>query len=519
MRYVTFRVDASTTMGIGHVMRCLTLAEGLRQAGVDALFVCRAHQGNLCQLIAALGFTVVKLPLASIAAVGESDAPKHSDWLGADWRLDAEQTRDAMATFGGKAEWMVSDHYGVDHRWESALRTSVGRIMAIDDLADRRHDCDLLLDQNLVLDLEQRYADRTAASTIRLLGPKFALLQPAYAELHERATPRSGAVRRVLIFFGGGDATNLTGRSIAAFLALKRPDIEADVVITKAMVHAESVQEQIAEHINIHLHTELPTLAHLILQSDLAIGAGGATSWERLCLGLPALVVTLADNQRPLAEGLEQNGYIRWLGHSDQVDVPALTHALAEVAEAGLDEEWSRKCLGAVDGRGMERVRAAMLVNADTPLVARTVRSSDEHLLLAWANDPVTRQNAFTTETISAEAHHRWFQARLSTPDQCRFFIIETEDGTPIGQVRFECADENSWVISYSLAAALRGRGYGRVLLQTALIALSSDRPGASVVGLVKAGNVQSSRIFESLGFSSRVRDEQVIEYRLKLVF
>jgi len=518
MRYVTFRVDASTTMGIGHVMRCLTLAEGLRESGVDSLFVCRAHHGNLCELIGARGFTVEKLALLPVGAAADSDAPKHVEWLGADWRIDVEQTLRAIAGVGGKPEWIVSDHYGVDHRWESAVRPSVARVMAIDDIADRRHDCDLLLDQNLVLGMEQRYVDRTPASAMQLLGPEYALLQPAYAELHEQAKARAGAVRRILIFFGGGDAANLTGRSIAAFIGLQRSDIEADVVITKAMVHAAAVREQIAGRANIHLHTELPTLAHLILRADLAIGAGGATSWERLCLGLPALVITLADNQRPLAEGLQDNGFIQWLGHSDQVDVATLASKLAAIVDAGLDEAWSRKCLAAVDGRGMQRVRAALLVDADAPLIARAARAEDEQLLLVWANDPMTRRNAFTADAISPEGHHRWFQKRLSSPLQCRFFIVQTMDGVPIGQVRFDRSDEDGWIISYSVAPTFRARGCGRPVLHTALQALSSEQPGASVLGLVKSANVQSRRIFESLGFSSRPREEPIVEYRLKLV-
>ncbi|HPZ14727.1 MAG TPA: UDP-2,4-diacetamido-2,4,6-trideoxy-beta-L-altropyranose hydrolase, partial [Bacillota bacterium] len=207
--HIVIRTDASPAIGTGHVMRCLTLANALARKGVGVSFICREHEGNLCDLIEEQGFTVHRLPAPESSF--EADAtPAHAAWLGAAWQEDARQTGAVIRTLGIKPTWLVVDHYGLDYRWEEALRPLVGRIFVIDDLADRAHDCDLLLDQNLFADMQTRYAGKVPADCRLLLGPEYALLQPIYAELHDRIPPREGPVRRILISFGGADRDNLT---------------------------------------------------------------------------------------------------------------------------------------------------------------------------------------------------------------------------------------------------------------------------------------------------------------------
>src|SRR5262245_35818927 len=330
MRSVIVRADASATIGTGHVVRCVTLAEALRRRGRSVSFVCREQRGHLCDLIEERGFAVHRL----------RDHRGHA----AGWEDDAEQTCAAISGSGEKPEWLVVDQYALDGKWEGALRESVGRIMVIDDLADRGHDCDLLLDQNLVEQMHRRYLGRVPQACTTLLGPEYALLQPAYAELHGRVRPREGSIRRILIFFGGSDADHLISLSLSAFLSLNRTNIQVDVVMGSESSSTDSVRQQAATHPNGHLHGKMPTLAPLMGGADLAIGAGGATTWERLCLGLPSLVVTLAENQRPIAEALSRRGLIRWLGHMDNVTETAIATALEELIRQGLDRDWSERC-------------------------------------------------------------------------------------------------------------------------------------------------------------------------------
>lgn len=501
---VAFRTDASTTIGVGHVKRCLTLADALRTAGASVCFVCRQHEGHLCDEIAERGLLVLRLPRP---AAGARDA--------ASWQEEARETAQALAGAGEQPHWLVIDHYGIDHRVESALRAAAERVMVIDDLADRVHDCDLLLDQNLVLSMNTRYADKVPAHCALLLGPQYCLLQPIYAELHDRTAPRAGPVRRVFVFFSGADVDNLTGRAVAAFLRVAPRGVQLDVVITSGHPHVAALRQQAAQHSNVQLHVDLPTLAPLMAQADLAIGAGGVTSWERACLGLPTLAIMMAENQRAVLEGLDRHGLVRWLGTQQEMSESALSASIGAALQADLDREWSMRCAQTVDGRGVSRVCAAVCVSSATPLVARRAVPSDEAQLLEWANDPVTRANAFSPGHISAEAHAQWFRARLGQLDSCLIYLVETDAGVPVGQVRFDRKAQD-WEIDYCLAPQFRGRGLGRPMLEAALGALRGERQDGFLVGRVKAGNAPSQRVFEALGFQPQ-RCEAVLTYRRSL--
>ncbi len=347
--FVAFRTDGGSLAGSGHVMRCLTLAQCLQARGDQVLFICADQPGHLGELIAQRGF-VVKL-----LAAGHSVAE-------AGWADDAPQTQAVLhGAAGRRADWLVVDHYQLDQRWETALRASADRIMVIDDLANRPHDCDLLLDQNLVPGLHERYAGKVPPACRQLLGPEYALLHPVYAELHQHTAPRRGAIRRILAFFGGADSANLTERAIDAFVDVGRPDIHMDVVLGASSRRCEAIAQKVQGHANINLHAGLPSLATLMSQADLALGAGGVSHWERLCLGLPCLVVTLSDNQLAASHELHHLGLIDLLGHHDVVDAQVLTLALKARLDQGLPEEWSKRCMARVDGLGASRVSAALV--------------------------------------------------------------------------------------------------------------------------------------------------------------
>lgn len=483
------RTDASCEIGHGHVMRCLALAQALVDRAT-VHFICRDEPGNLLDRIASQGCVVHRLRGGGLAG-------------------DAEASRDAIEAAGQKADWLIVDHYALDTCWESALRTHADRLMVIDDLADRPHECDVLLDQNLVADKTRRYVGRVPADCILLLGPEYALLQPVYSDLRSRVQPRR-RVRKIMIFWGGTDNDDFTSRSLAACLAQQRPDIFIDVVITASYRHADRVRALAAPHPNVRLLSDLPSLAPLMAESDLAIGAAGTTSWERICLGLPAVVSSVADNQHAIAKELNSRGLVTYLGPGAQVTDDDLRRVVAEIVDQDL-QAWSERCLAVLDGRGTRRV-ALELTQRPGRLSVREATTDDESRLLDWANDPLTRQNAFSVGAITPDEHHAWFTKRLAAPDRCRLFIVEDANGDPIGQVRFDRGDDG-WVISYGLAPACRGRGLGRPMLDSALRRLRAEAPGARVVGFVKEHNRQSCRVFEALGFVE-ARSNGVCEYR-----
>jgi UDP-2,4-diacetamido-2,4,6-trideoxy-beta-L-altropyranose hydrolase len=361
---VIFRADAAHALGYGHVMRCLTLAGALREREAEVLFVCREHDGHLCDLISEVGFDVARLPAPDPSFEGDGDL-EHGSWLGASWQEDAEQTRVAMS---GTASWIIADHYAIDWRWERAVRTMADQIFAIDDLADRDHECDLLLDQNLVHGMDQRYLSKVPASCKLLLGPKYALLHPLYQELHDAALPLKPFGKRGFLFMGGGDQGEAVDVVLKALFDLPAtqevPHI--DLVLPTGHSLSDMMSKRIEKsHVGVHIHTSLPALAPLMAKADWAIGGGGTTNWERLCLGLPTLVWSRAENQRAIAQELHERGLVRWLGHGSEVTQETVHGALVRLlndGSAGRLESWSLRCLAEVDGRGVNRVYSAMAV-------------------------------------------------------------------------------------------------------------------------------------------------------------
>jgi UDP-2,4-diacetamido-2,4,6-trideoxy-beta-L-altropyranose hydrolase len=193
---ILIRTDASVQIGTGHVMRCLTLADELRGRGAEVIFVCREFDGNLCGYIEEKGYIVHRLPVSDATEQGDQNIEiglKHTAWLGADCQTDVEQVEEIIKDLESPPDWLVVDHYALDERWEECLRSYCKKIMVIDDLADRPHNCDLLLDQNFYENLESRYDGLVPPQCKKFLGPKYALLRPEFRESVPSASPDNGA--------------------------------------------------------------------------------------------------------------------------------------------------------------------------------------------------------------------------------------------------------------------------------------------------------------------------------------
>ena len=264
---IVFRTDASLQIGTGHVMRCLTLADELRQRGAVVSFVCREHPGNLIGLIEGKGYSVKRLPQPTSEYFVTSEDVAHAAWLGVPWQQDATETLAALGKM--QPEWLIVDHYALDCRWESILRPNVGRIMVIDDLADRSHDCDLLLDQNLYQNMATRYDELVPATCAKLLGPKYALLRPEFAQARNNLRQRDGRVRRILVFFGGVDPTNETEKAIHALVSIADRQFAVDVVVGGGNPHKQQIENLCAEHEGFHYHCQVDNMAELMAAGQI----------------------------------------------------------------------------------------------------------------------------------------------------------------------------------------------------------------------------------------------------------
>lgn len=421
---VAFEAEASAAIGTGHVVRCGVLAEALRERGAE----------------------IVE---------------------------------------GRSADWLVVDHYERDAAWESAARKGAARILAIDDLG-RTHDCDVLLDQNYFRDPWTRYDGRVPARARRLLGPRYALLRPEFAQAAKR--PREGTVHTVLISFGGVDAANDTARAIEAVRANK---LRADVVLGEANPHGDAIARLCANDPAFRIHRPARSMAELMQRADLAIGAGGTTTWERCCLGLPTLQLAVAPNQEAPTRALAMDGFVF---HEKEITAATLAAVLSQRQKLA---EQSRAMMALVDGEGRRRVAAAIMAGPQTRFSLRNARADDIRLYFAWANDPEVRQQSFRADPIPWSEHEPWFAARLAG---AVLLVAEDEAGVPLGQVRFERGD-GRWTIHYSVAPEFRGVGLGAKMLAAAIAELRRRHPGARLRGAVKPANTASLKVFAALGF------------------
>jgi len=375
---IVFRTDANHVIGTGHFFRCLTLADELRLTGAHICFVARNLPLHLQQMLSERGASYLALP--KLDAAQKTDELPHASWLQTSQAHDAEQT---LAVLGpGKWNWLVVDHYALDHRFETPLRAIAQHVLAIDDLADREHDCDVLLDQNFHYNQDQRYLGKVSAHCRLLLGPSFALLRPEFKAMRQQLQARTGGVHKILISFGGVDADNLTGQVLEALVSLNL-DIQVDVVIGQQHPQKEKIKKLCDEH-RYACHVQTEQMADLIAQADLAIGAGGSSNWERCCLGLPSIVVSTAINQIPIANELSKLGGCHYVGSIENNTIRKIQESLQYLLRSPkVIENYSKVAFNLVDGEGVFRV-----LNELTSKVRIEVLVSDKnHPIMSYLKD------------------------------------------------------------------------------------------------------------------------------------
>lgn len=498
--HIAIRVDASIHIGTGHLMRCLTLAEALRSKGAEVVFVCREHPGHLCEMVAKKCFEVITLEAGLNNDPCQADVPvlAHAHWLWTSQSADAEQTIQALKN-SAPWNWLIVDHYALDYRWEIAMRAVADKIMAIDDLGDRKHDCDLLLDQNYFQDPAKRYKALLPEHCETLLGPRLALLRPEFRQARKFCRTRGNGAARVLLYFGGNDQNNLTGKALKALCDKSLRHLLVDAVIGLNNQYQEELEKQIEQRPGTRLHVQPEHFTELMLRADLCIGAGGTTTWERLCLGLPSLVITVSANQDPFTAELHQDGLITWVGREQDVSEVDIKNCVQTAIDKSQTDAFFSDALRPVDGLGVMRVAEKLIPTSRDDLSLRQANQEDIELFYFWANDPLVRQNSFNQKPIAWDEHTYWFKAKLES-SLCQIWVMQTSSGLPIGQVRFDI-DKKVANISYSLDPIARKRGWGVKLVQLGIEKISTLTNINIIQGKVKYDNHGSSKIFNQLGF------------------
>lgn len=335
---IVIRADASSKIGFGHIMRCLTLADEIKQKNARISFVSREEDGNLITLINERGYKVY--PLSKGFECGN----------------DVILTKEVLASYNILPDLLIVDHYGIDIVWESTIRSVAKKIMVIDDFCNRRHNCDLFLNQNYNVENESYYG-LLQDNCIKLLGAKYSMLRPEFRKMRENLQKHNDIVKRILVLMGGADNQDMTSKVLQAIKMLEINNITVDVVVGAANKYYKKIKSIVS---NIHYatcHYDVENISELMSKADLSIGAAGSTTWERCCMGLPSIVIAIAENQINIAENLGNDGIVvnlGWYENVEQIDIRDEIENLLNNSSKRM--MMSLKAREVVDGRGVERV-------------------------------------------------------------------------------------------------------------------------------------------------------------------
>lgn len=485
--HIAIRTDASGDIGTGHLMRTLALADELRARGAHCVFICRECPDSLQALVRAQGHKLMLFPKQKFIR-DELD--------------DAAQTKALCVR--DNIQWMIVDHYQLSATWEFAIKTHIPRVMAIDDLDNRAHACDLLLDQNLERDAAD-YAARVPDKCKLLLGTSYALLRPQFSKVREHsiAQRRDRVVRQLLITLGGTDPLNVTSIVLHALRHAKLPDDSGLTVVLSAHSKFRNEVEAACLHLPwpVTIAKDVNDMATLMANADIAISAAGSTLWELCCTGVPTIAIMTAENQRHSCVAVARAG-VAWLVESI-AQLPARLPALLEkIREPSILAHLQETAARVTDGRGCARV-ANIIIGASKqsfPTTLRAMCAEDLEKVRAWRNHPEVRRWMHNPSEIGAEEHAAWFERSLLDPSQ-RLLIAE-EAGSPIGFVRFTGIDKKSaeWGF-YKVPGAPAGSGtrLGQVALNYAFGSLALK----SVHATVLSNNQRSLRFHRKLGFQN----------------
>ena len=419
---VLIRADAGQAIGSGHVIRCLTLASLLRERGMEITFVVRDDVGASIDRIRSADHQIAALPSMDFSRSLLDGALSGED--------QHEDLNLVTSLVSGTYHTVIVDHYGLDARWEEGIRAVGTQIVALDDIANRAHAVDVLVDQNWYgPSTADRYLPIVDEDCLQLLGPRYAILQSEYAVARASNVHSGRSKRRVLISFGGSDPTGETARVVSALASPEFADIAIAVVLGSRSVLTADVRTALEMRPDAEVHIGLPTLDDLLSNADLAVGASGAGTWERMCLGVPALVTTTTPAHSGVTEALANAGLTTWAGIGGQVTTERYHELLAQQ----LLSDSSPRELPLVDGFGADRIaetifgsRGSVHIGSASPLDAPQFLGVDPGGP-AGAGRQLAGPEVWSTELAR-------FESDMVDPDQ--LLLVPKLGSLPLGRVR-----------------------------------------------------------------------------------
>ena len=484
---ILFRVDASQRIGTGHVKRCQSLAIALRAAGNEVHFLWRDQGLDLSPWLD--GFSSTCLPEAGGDEMEMTSSEQF--FAGVTNALDAEQCLAFAKVF--QPDWVIVDNYAFDERWHRIVNAGSWAIAAIDDLADRRLDVDVVIDQNFHPDHRQKYGGLLPPHASILGGPDYAMLSPDYENLSVVEIDEN--VGSIGVFMGGADDIDASSIVLDAVDQLGYEGM-VELVTTKANPNRHRLEQRCAQSRHMVFSVDLPSLSGFFSRHGVQVGAGGSATWERCRLGVPTLAVCCADNQREILQHLVAAGVQRGVNKPDREAIAAGLRDLLEDAQAR--REIGRRAGVMVDGRGARRISnylsVAHKIGMPSAPRLRPATIDDAKILFRWRNDDLTRLQSVNRSEISWDEHRAWVAAKLAD-ESCSLLIAEM--GEPLGTVRLERTCENGLagtILSWTVSPLMRGRGVGTAIVRAA-------KPAGLVWAYIKSGNAASRSIALKTGF------------------
>lgn len=478
--YLFIRTDATSSIGIGHVMRCLALAQAWKSRGGQAVFIGMMPESCRRRLIQE-GFQYYFLP-----------AP-HPDQ--SDLKITMQTIEQSRLASSEEPGWIVVDGYHLSADFQGGLRKAGFRVLVIDDYGHQpNYAADIILNQNPGAE-KITYPDGKCRL---LLGTKYVLLRNEFLAETSPNQTRQRPAKNILVSMGGADPGNATLKILKGLAQANLFDTDVRVLIGPANIHRDSLEQfRLQKKLNFSLLDHVQDMRPLLQWADVAVSAAGSTCLELAYFGIPMALVVLAENQRLVAAALAEKKAALNLGWARDLSEVTFTEVLTKlIGDGALRDDLSRNSRQLVDGQGRSRVVEAM---TPTHLRLRKAQAADSSFFLKWANEPYVRGMSFHAEPIPEQTHIQWFQAKLTSMESA-LWVAENEYGVPAGQIRFDKKNQET-IVSLSIAPEFRGCGLGEKLIRLGCGQMSHDLGVLVFTALIKKENVSSQYAFTKAGF------------------
>ena len=477
------RADAGSHVGGGHILRCLSIAFELHREGWSvALVTIRETDDALDGLI--------------------------PDWvekvfLKPEETCDPHAMRDAVPS---GCRLLIVDHYDLDESYESSLRGWAEQILVVDDLANRPHNCDFLVDHTYGRDRDD-YKKSVPPHCTLMCGSDYMLLRSEFARRRLRGVRSPDDAfppRRVLVFMGMGDADCLSVRALSALIESKL-GLQTRVLLGALSPAVAPAIELAEKHSNIEVLVNAPDMAAHLEWADFAIGTAGTSAWERCCLAIPTIALKITDhtndNQRVVADALRENGGALDLGEGKNVSVSEFSSILRQFAsDKNQYKDLSISAAKMCDGLGTSRVAMHLLpvkCHDNEILTLRRFTQADSKLLFSWQSTPGVRKYFRNQDPPTPSQHAEWTRSRINSISVVTEVICKGDQ--PVGLVRLDPLQENEeFEVSILVAPQFQKMGVG----EGALRLLQRLVPYLRLKAKVEPKNLPSIAIFKRAGYT-----------------